>query len=98
PKNLLARASHVLLWLLIVAIPLTGWVAASTGRRPLSMFGWFEFPRIWDSTDRAMHGMSEDWHLWLSHTFLVIFALHIVGALKRESIGRDRTLSRMLGH
>jgi len=95
-ENLLARANHVLLWFFILALPLTGWVAASTGRRPLSVFGWFEFPRIWDASDRAMHGMSETWHGWLSHAFLVMFALHIAGALKREYISRDRTLSRML--
>lgn len=96
-ENLLARASHILLWFFILALPLTGWVAASTGRRPLSVFSWFEFPRIWDVADRGMHRMSEDWHGWLSHAFLVIFVLHIIGALKREYLNRDRTLSRMLG-
>jgi cytochrome b561 len=96
-ENLLARANRILLWFLILAIPLTGWVAASTGRRPLSVFGWVEFPRIWDTADRAMHGLSEDWHAWLSHAFLVIFALHLAGALKREYLNRDGTLSRMLG-
>ena len=96
-ENLLARASHMLLWFFILALPLTGWVAASTGRRPLSVFGWFDFPRIWDATDRGMHRLSEDWHGWLSHGFLVIFALHIAGALKREYLSRDRTLARMLG-
>jgi len=94
-ENLAARTSHILLWFFIFALPLTGWIAASTGRRPLSVFGWFEFPRIWGN-DPPMHGMSEDWHSWLSHAFLVIFALHVAGAIKRQYVSRDRTLSRML--
>ena len=95
-ENLLARVSHALLWFFIFALPLTGWIAASTGRRPLSVFGWFDFPRIWGN-DPPVHRMMEDWHLWMSHAFLVIFALHIAGALKREYVSRDRTLSRMMG-
>ena len=95
-ENLLARTSHALLWFFVLALPITGWVAASTGRRPLSVFGWLEFPRIWGN-DPSMHGMSEDWHSWLSHAFLVVFALHIAGALKREWWNKDGTLRRMLG-
>jgi cytochrome b561 len=95
-ENVLARIDHALLWLLILALPLTGWLVASTGRRPLSVFGWFDFPRIWGN-DRAMHALSEDWHAWLSHAFLAVFAVHIVGALKREYVSHDGTLSRMLG-
>jgi cytochrome b561 len=95
-ENVTARMGHVLLWFFMVALPLTGWVVASTGRRPLSVFGWFEFPRIWGN-DPPMHRMSEEWHLWLSHAFLVLFALHIAGALKREYVNRDGTLRRMLG-
>jgi cytochrome b561 len=95
-ENIAARVDHALLWFFILALPLTGWVAASTGRRPISIFGWFDFPKIWGN-DPAMHRLSEEWHGILSHVFVVVFALHIAGALKREYVNRDGTLRRMLG-
>ena len=95
-ENIAARVVHALLWFFVLALPLTGWVVASTGRRPLSVFGWFDFPRIWGN-DLPMHRMSEEWHGILSHLFLIVFALHILGALKREYGSKDGTLRRMLG-
>jgi len=95
-ENVVARISHALLWFFIFALPLTGWIAVSSGRSVPSVFGWFDFPRIWGA-DRAVHELMEDTHGWMSHIFLIVFALHIAGALKREYISRDGTLSRMLG-
>jgi cytochrome b561 len=95
-ENALARISHAIMWLLILGLPLSGWLAASSGRGPMDVYGWFDFPRIW-TQDRAMHGAMEGIHAALANLFLAMFAAHLAGALWREYVRRDGTLSRMLG-
>jgi cytochrome b561 len=51
-QRLAAHATHWSLYILLIAQPLTGWIATSAYRAPVTVFGWFELPPIW-SEDRA---------------------------------------------
>ncbi|MFT5538689.1 MAG: cytochrome b561 [Alphaproteobacteria bacterium] len=95
-ENGLARTAHWLLLFFLLVLPLSGWFVVSTGRRPPMMFDWFAIPRM-PGASREYHGLSEDIHAGLSHAFLAVFALHVLGGLKRQFINRDGTIARMLG-
>ncbi|MGE0653296.1 MAG: cytochrome b [Alphaproteobacteria bacterium] len=95
-ENTLARVVHWLLLGFLIALPLTGWFAHSTGRNPPMFLNWFEVPRMPGATP-AYHRASEEVHAVLSHLFLVVFAAHVLGGLKRQFVNRDGTISRMLG-
>ena len=90
----LARAAHVLIYGLLIAIPVSGWVASSASGLDVMMFDRWVIPPI--------APVSEAWEKagWAAHSILTkllmgVLALHIVGALKREMEG-DGTLTRML--
>lgn len=92
---LLARAVHVLLYVLMIGIPILGWLGASASGLPMTYFGWTDIPALVGPSERfqdlafTLHGSA----VWL---LVVVIVLHIVGALKRHLIIGDDTLRRML--
>src|SRR6478735_6537865 len=45
-ERVLAKVSHVLLYALIFALPLTGWTMSSARSFPVSWFGWLQLPDL----------------------------------------------------
>ena len=102
--RVLARGTHFLLYFLIIAIPLSGWVfvSASPLGLPTMYFHLFQWPHISFLADlpRA-EKMSLRHELFAVHTFLawsaiVLVPLHVVGALYHQLIRRDDILRRMI--
>lgn len=101
-----AHVTHLFLYLLIFALPLSGWmhdsawVDAST--HPMYLFGLFEWPRIgWitglnATLKETLHDRFGSLHIWLGYCLYALLALHIVGALKHEWIDRKSVIRRML--
>ena len=90
-----AAAGHGLLYLLILAQPLSGWVMASAGGAPVGLFGWFDFPAL-SGENHDLHETLEDVHEFLFNALLVVAAIHVVAALYHHFVLRDATLRRML--
>jgi cytochrome b561 len=104
PMKFLARFTHVLLYMLIVAIPFTGWamVSASPLGLPTMWFGLFEWPHIAplahlpydqkDAKEEAIHTV----HAWLAYGTAALLVLHVGAALLHHYMMKDDTLRRML--
>ncbi len=94
----LAHAVHWSLYLLMILLPLSGWVftSAAPTRRPLSFFGLFALPHLPIAQDKAMAGMVAERHEQLAWLMIALLALHVGAALKHRFVDRDRTLDRML--
>lgn len=95
--NRAARAAHHLLYLLMLAIPLTGWGASSATGLDVLVFDRWVIPPIapvserWETLGFAAHGL-------LARLLMLVLLAHVLGALKRAHAG-DGTLKRMvLGH
>jgi cytochrome b561 len=90
----LSRATHVAFYLLMIAVPLAGWMMVSAGPRPLEWFGLFPIPKlpVSEATADAAHGA----HVRLAYLTLILLALHVAGALKHHFVDRDDVLARML--
>ena len=94
-ERALANVSHVLLYALIFAMPLTGWMMSSARNFPVSWFKLFQFPDLVAPSDDLFHRMNDLHHLLFS-VLVVVAALHVAGALKHHFIDRNDVLRRML--
>jgi cytochrome b561 len=82
----LARIVHVCFYVLLFAIPVTGWALSSAEEEPLRFFNAFDVPRI------VLMGeeMAEEVHEVLFNVLVGLAALHVLGAGKHWFAGRLR--------
>jgi cytochrome b561 len=74
----LARVVHAAFYLLLFAIPLSGWALASVEDEPLIFFGWFDLPRFVVGTEDTL----EEVHELLFNILAALAVLHVLGAAK----------------
>jgi cytochrome b561 len=94
-EKLLANLSHFLLYALIFAIPLSGWLMSSARGFPVSWFKTLTLPDF-VGRDMALYELLKDLHHWLFYGLVAVALLHIAGALKHHFIDRNEVLKRML--
>jgi cytochrome b561 len=94
-ERMLARLSHVLLYALIFAMPLSGWMMSSARNFPVSWFRLFQLPDLVAPSDQTFHQMLDLHHL-LFKVLLAVALLHVLGAAKHHFIDRNDVLKRML--
>lgn len=94
----LAKVVHALFYVLVFALPFTGWlmVSLATGGLGVDMYGIFQWPGLPVGADRNAAGTVHELHEILAISMFVLFLLHAGGALKHRIIDRDGTLARML--
>ena len=95
-RKLLARTTHVLFYVFLIAMPLVGWAASSAAGREILFFGLFEWPALPIGGGREMAGDLMDLHKLAAKLLIALVVLHIVGALKHHFVDRDNVLHRMI--
>ncbi len=92
-----ASAAHGALYLLIVAVGLSGWIMASATPLPIptSIFGLFDLPPL-VARDLATYKRAQAAHGWLTTALACLVLLHVMAALKHQFWQRDDVLSRMV--
>lgn len=95
-QRLLARATHVLFYVFLIAMPLAGWAASSAAGREIIWFGLFEWPALPIGGGRDTAGDLMDLHELAAKGLYVLIALHVGGALKHHFVDRDNVLHRMI--
>jgi len=93
-----ASGTHLLLYLLMLILPLTGWVLVSVSTLGMPTFAFYRFivPNL---PLPASDGAEEMWalvHQWLGYAAAALVGLHILAALRHQFILRDGLLVRML--
>lgn len=90
-----AHATHWALYLLMVAMPVTGWLMVSGGgtRRPLSWFGLFDLPYLPVGETAGAAGANA--HGLLGWLMLALVVLHVAAALRHHFVLKDGILPRM---
>jgi len=94
-ERVLAKLSHLLLYGLIFAMPLTGWIMSSAKNFPVSWFKLFQWPDL-VGPDPDFSKLMESTHHALFKVLLVVALLHIAGALKHHFVDKNDVLKRML--
>jgi cytochrome b561 len=91
----LAHGTHGLLYALLLAIPLTGWLMSSAAGFPVVVFGLVPLPDL-VGKDKALFESLKLVHYVLNKSLLVLVGLHVAAALKHHLRDRDDVLARML--
>ncbi len=94
-QQVAANASHGLLYLVLLAMPLSGWLYNSASGFPLRWFGTFALPRL-TARNHDVAEFFEETHETLFLALAALVTVHALAALKHHYIDRDRTLHRML--
>ena len=90
-----ARGTHVAFYVLLFAMPLTGWTMSSAKNYSVSWFGLFTWPNLIGKNEAAFEFLRTT-HDTLSGLLFAVAVLHILAALKHHFWNRDDVLVRML--
>lgn len=93
----IAHGVHVLLYLLLFAMVVSGYLITTADGRPVDVFGWFEVPAVPGLNIQNLEDKAGAAHWYLALVMAGFVALHALAALKHHFINRDRTLKKMLG-
>ncbi|HSV04615.1 MAG TPA: YceI family protein [Phenylobacterium sp.] len=100
----LARVVHAGFYVIMIGMPLTGWIMVSASRIvvPTLLYGvvpWPNFPGLSElapGAKRMWQDLGQTSHVTLSKFIYVLLALHVAGALKHQLFSRDEpVLARM---
>jgi cytochrome b561 len=89
-----ARASHVLLYALLAAMPISGWLVTNAHGIRLSLFGVVPLPNLIQDDSELADTLS-DYHVWLAWVLLGFVSVHALAALWHHFIRRDNVLRAM---
>jgi cytochrome b561 len=90
-----AKLAHLLLYVLLVAVPVVGIILQFARGDSLSIFGIVDIASPW-VRDKAFVEKVKEAHELLAHGLLVVAGLHAAAALLHHWVFGDRTLVRML--
>lgn len=101
----LAHLAHAALYLLMIGIPLSGWMHDSAWKAaaeiPMRWFGLFQWPRIgWimqiePALKERLHALLGTIHEGLAYALVALVLLHVAAVLKHEWIDREAEFRRM---
>lgn len=90
-----AHLSHGLLYLLLLVMPLTGWIYSNYSGYPVVYLGKLPLPDLVER-NRELAASWLDVHVTLSVILAAAVGVHALAALYHHFISRDGTLRRML--
>jgi cytochrome b561 len=94
-EMMLARATHIAFYVLLFAMPLTGWMMSSAKNYSVSWFSLFTWPNLIGKNEQAFEALRTT-HQLLSWALFAIAILHVLAALKHHLWNKDDVLLRML--
>lgn len=94
-ERFLAHVTHGAMYLLLFALPLTGWMMSSARNFPVSWFNLVQLPDL-VAPDEALYETLNQTHEILAWTLAAVVVLHVAAALKHHFVVKDDVLRRML--
>ena len=94
-QRIAAAAGHGLLYVLILAQPISGWLMSSAANYPVTFFGLFQFPAL-VGADPGAHEFYEEVHEALFGALATVAVLHALAAVYHHLWLKDDALRRML--
>jgi cytochrome b561 len=90
-----AAAVHGALYVLLVAVPVSGWVYSSATGIQVVYLGLLPLPDLVEK-DRALASVLRIVHVSLVSTLALLVLVHLAAALKHHFLDRDGVLARMV--
>jgi len=93
-ERVAARASHALLYVCMVTMPIAGFAASNFSKFGVKYFGLVQIPPL-GVDDRQIYAVLQGIHVGTSYVFVALIGLHVAAALKHLLIDRDGVMRRM---
>ena len=94
-ERIASTATHHLLYMLLVLMPLIGWIMTSAYGAPISFFGLFDMPNL-VSKNEDLFKILQKLHKGGGIFMALLVIMHVGGALMHTFVKRDIVLWRML--
>ena len=88
------QLTHLAFYLLMIAIPIIGWLMSSAKGYTVNYFGLYELPDL-VLKDKATGILLKQTHEILANILISLVALHVLAALKHHFWDKDGLLKRM---
>ncbi len=95
-QKFMSRFVQYSLYLLLIAMPITGWVLSVAANKAPVYFGMFQVPLPGIEPNKALAGLMSETHQILAWVIIAFVSLHVAAALKHHFIDKDNVLERML--
>lgn len=89
-----AHATHFALYVLMIAMPVSGYINSVAGGHEAPWFGLFDWPVVVPH-DKTLAHLGAQAHYWLAWTIGACLLLHLAAVAWHTWIKRDQTLARM---
>lgn len=90
----LAKLNYVLLYFILIAMPISGFITSAASNHPVNYFGLFTLPSLPENKPLAhLAGEAHEAMAWVVYAAV---ALHILAVAWHVSVRRDGALNRML--
>ncbi|AYD00172.1 cytochrome b [Neorhizobium sp. NCHU2750] len=90
-----SHAAHGILYLLMLLMPLSGYITSTSEGRTVPWFGLFTWPDLL-AEDKPFGRMVGTVHKYGAYAFFTILGLHLLAVIWHRFVKRDEVLSRML--
>lgn len=90
-----AKLTHGFLYVLLFAMPISGWLYNSAAGFPLKYFGLFKLPKL-SGYDPQLKELAGEAHETFFYILALLMLMHAGAALKHHYLDKDTTLTRML--
>ena len=95
-EKILAKAVHTIFYVLLIGLPIGGWLASSYSGYPITIFGLMDWPLLPVAKDEAMGEAIAGLHATGGTIMLALIVVHVLGMLKHMVVDKDGNLWRML--
>lgn len=89
-----ATLMQYVLYLLMLLIPISGYLISTAKGKAISVFNLFEVPATLELENKV--DLLGQWHEWMAWAIISLAAFHALAALKHHFINKDNSLKKML--
>jgi cytochrome b561 len=90
-----AWLTHLALYVMLLGVPLLGWLASNAHGVKLDLFGVIHLP-VLVQPDSDLSDTMDDYHKWASWSMGALILMHAVAALWHHYFKKDAVLTAML--
>jgi cytochrome b561 len=95
-EKIVSRLVQYGFYLLLLIMPLSGWIMSVAGNRIPIYFGMFQAPLPWIEVNKYLSKVMNKSHEVIAWILIAFITIHILGALKHHFIDKDTILRSML--
>ncbi|MEX3949121.1 cytochrome b [Paraburkholderia sp. EG287B] len=92
----LAHIGHGLLYLILFAMPISGYINSYGGGHPVNWFWLYQVPAV-VPVDKALGHLGSKIHYWLAYLTYALIAGHVLAVIYHQLVQRVDILGRMTG-